>query len=460
MTRNFLVFLFALFILLLFSFAFGYVSIYSEVLIAGIFALVGLLTALIVAIMVGLSSPRRGRRPVHLVLQHRRCYRCRARVVPDTRGNASQGLVTGQISRKSPRMTGGFFMPAVLPRTVTRRVPAGYFPAGCACFFARPRVFTRATPPMARTPPGEVVPGRRLPEPGPTDEERDHRHDEEDAGGTRCGQAGQHHRPRDVGQRRRPDAEVDHGKGVRDRRVADLACQTAAEREQEQGPGPDRPRGDLQGTVPVQHGLLDDVVRAGRDGGEENETGPPAQGDARALAQRDHQGPEKADADPDPSPGPEALAEEDDGSQRGPDGQGLDEEGRGARGDALLTDVQGDVVEGEPQEPEESDERNVLHRRAAHPRPHDDDRAGHGGGQEAQEREVRRRVGMQPRADAGERGTPEHDRDQSGGGAGQGTGGLRAHGPGYTRSAYCASAARSRSAGAIDTCSPRAPPFT
>ena len=46
MTRNFLVFLFGLFLLLVFSFAFCYVSIYSEVLIAGIFALVGFLTAL------------------------------------------------------------------------------------------------------------------------------------------------------------------------------------------------------------------------------------------------------------------------------------------------------------------------------------------------------------------------------------------------------------------------------
>ena len=35
MTRNFLVFIFGLFLLLVFSFAFCYVSIYSEVLIAG-----------------------------------------------------------------------------------------------------------------------------------------------------------------------------------------------------------------------------------------------------------------------------------------------------------------------------------------------------------------------------------------------------------------------------------------
>jgi hypothetical protein len=60
MTRNFLVFLVGLFILLLFSFAFGYVSIYSEVLIAGIFALVGLVAALIISIMIGLSAHEEG----------------------------------------------------------------------------------------------------------------------------------------------------------------------------------------------------------------------------------------------------------------------------------------------------------------------------------------------------------------------------------------------------------------
>jgi hypothetical protein len=60
MTRNFLVFLFGVFILLVFSFAFGYVSIYSEVLIAGIFALVGLVTALIISILIGLSAREEG----------------------------------------------------------------------------------------------------------------------------------------------------------------------------------------------------------------------------------------------------------------------------------------------------------------------------------------------------------------------------------------------------------------
>jgi len=60
MTRNYLVFLFGLFIILIFSFAFCYVAIYSEVLIAGIFALVGFLVALVIAIMIGLSSREEG----------------------------------------------------------------------------------------------------------------------------------------------------------------------------------------------------------------------------------------------------------------------------------------------------------------------------------------------------------------------------------------------------------------
>jgi hypothetical protein len=60
MTRNFLVFMFGLIILLLFSFAFAYVSIYSEILIAGIFALVGLLVVLIIGIIIGIASREEG----------------------------------------------------------------------------------------------------------------------------------------------------------------------------------------------------------------------------------------------------------------------------------------------------------------------------------------------------------------------------------------------------------------
>jgi FtsH-binding integral membrane protein len=60
MTRNFLVFIFGLIILLLFSFAFAYVSIYSEILIAGILALVGFVVVLAIAIMIGITSRDEG----------------------------------------------------------------------------------------------------------------------------------------------------------------------------------------------------------------------------------------------------------------------------------------------------------------------------------------------------------------------------------------------------------------
>jgi hypothetical protein len=60
MTRNFLVFIFGLVLLLLFSFAFCYVSIYSEILIAGIFALVGFVAALVISIIIGLASREEG----------------------------------------------------------------------------------------------------------------------------------------------------------------------------------------------------------------------------------------------------------------------------------------------------------------------------------------------------------------------------------------------------------------
>jgi hypothetical protein len=60
MTRNFLVFIFGLVLLLIFSFAFCYVSIYSEILIAGIFALIGYLTCLVIAIVIGIASREEG----------------------------------------------------------------------------------------------------------------------------------------------------------------------------------------------------------------------------------------------------------------------------------------------------------------------------------------------------------------------------------------------------------------
>jgi hypothetical protein len=60
MARNYLVFFFGLFLLLIFSFAFCYVSIYSEVLIAGIFALVGFVAALAISVIIGIASREEG----------------------------------------------------------------------------------------------------------------------------------------------------------------------------------------------------------------------------------------------------------------------------------------------------------------------------------------------------------------------------------------------------------------
>jgi hypothetical protein len=60
MARNYLVFIVGLFLLLVFSFAFCYVSIYSEILIAGIFALVGFVAALVISIIIGLASREEG----------------------------------------------------------------------------------------------------------------------------------------------------------------------------------------------------------------------------------------------------------------------------------------------------------------------------------------------------------------------------------------------------------------
>ncbi len=60
MTRNYLVFVFGVFLILVFSFFFCYVSIYSENLIAAIPALVGFVAALVISLMIGVASREEG----------------------------------------------------------------------------------------------------------------------------------------------------------------------------------------------------------------------------------------------------------------------------------------------------------------------------------------------------------------------------------------------------------------
>jgi hypothetical protein len=60
MARNYLVFIFGLVLLLVFSFFFCCVAIYNESLPAGIAALVGFVASLIIAIMIGISSRDEG----------------------------------------------------------------------------------------------------------------------------------------------------------------------------------------------------------------------------------------------------------------------------------------------------------------------------------------------------------------------------------------------------------------
>ena len=60
MARNYLVFIFGLFLLLVFSFFFCYVAIYNENLPAAIVALVGFVASLIIGIIIGLASRDEG----------------------------------------------------------------------------------------------------------------------------------------------------------------------------------------------------------------------------------------------------------------------------------------------------------------------------------------------------------------------------------------------------------------
>ena len=60
MARNYLVFFFGLFLLLVFTFLFCYIAIYNENLPAGILAIVGFVASLIIALIIGVASREEG----------------------------------------------------------------------------------------------------------------------------------------------------------------------------------------------------------------------------------------------------------------------------------------------------------------------------------------------------------------------------------------------------------------
>ncbi len=60
MARNYMVFLIGLVILFAFSFIFCYDAIYMQSLIAGILAIIGYITALIIALVIGMASREEG----------------------------------------------------------------------------------------------------------------------------------------------------------------------------------------------------------------------------------------------------------------------------------------------------------------------------------------------------------------------------------------------------------------
>ncbi len=60
MARNYLVFLFGLFVIFAFSALFGYQGIYAQNLVAGILAIVGFVVALVISIIIGLASREEG----------------------------------------------------------------------------------------------------------------------------------------------------------------------------------------------------------------------------------------------------------------------------------------------------------------------------------------------------------------------------------------------------------------
>ncbi len=60
MARNFLIFIFGIFLLFAFSFVFSFTAIYSEILAAGILACIGYAACIIMSIAIGLASRDEG----------------------------------------------------------------------------------------------------------------------------------------------------------------------------------------------------------------------------------------------------------------------------------------------------------------------------------------------------------------------------------------------------------------
>ena len=60
MARNYLIFLFGLIVIFVFSFLFCYQGIYAENLVAGILAAVGFVAALVISLVIGIASREEG----------------------------------------------------------------------------------------------------------------------------------------------------------------------------------------------------------------------------------------------------------------------------------------------------------------------------------------------------------------------------------------------------------------
>jgi hypothetical protein len=60
MARNYLIFFFGLIVVFIFSFIFCYTAVYSENLVAGILAVIGLLATMIICLIIGLASREEG----------------------------------------------------------------------------------------------------------------------------------------------------------------------------------------------------------------------------------------------------------------------------------------------------------------------------------------------------------------------------------------------------------------
>jgi len=253
-----------------------------------------------------------------------------------------------------------------------------------------------------------------FPQNHPADEDGEDRHGIERAGGDRGWGALQHVSPSQVGDGGGKHAEVHHRERRLQRRMADCRAQARQEWQQEQRTRQNQVRGEISDVIGPQIALLQRDRDTGCEGGDHHQKGAAVEVHSAFFTDGDEKHTRKAGDDTYPPPDTQALVQHDPCRQGGEDrGRGYQHAGRAA-GHRPLAGVERHVVDGDADKAGHQNIGKVF----ARGRPHAGDdgvqQDGRRGRQEAQQRQVRRRVGGEPHANADESRSPQRHADEQG----------------------------------------------